>query len=99
MTLGDKGGGRSGGPNWRRFLVPLIAVASGVVGTLVVRAPRKDVAWFAYAPLGNEPFSSSNLVFMDGTARLGYALILAGLLLLAFWAGYRFALHRTQRQR
>lgn len=99
MTLGENSGGRSGRRNWRRFVVPLVAVASGVIGILVVRSPRQDVGWFAYAPLANEPFSSNNLVFMDGTARLGYALILAGLLLLAFWAGYRFALRRTQRQR
>lgn len=99
MTLGDNSSGRSGGRIWRRFLVPLIAVASAVIGIFVVRAPRQDVGWFAYAPLANDSFSSNNLVFMDGTARLGYALILAGLLLLAFWAGYRFALRRTRRQR
>jgi heme/copper-type cytochrome/quinol oxidase subunit 1 len=99
MTLGDSSSGRYGGRTWRRFLVPLIAVASAVIGILVVRAPRQDVGWFAYAPLANDTSSSNNLVFMDGTARLGYALILAGMLLLAFWAGYRFAPRRTRRQR
>ncbi|MET3773114.1 hypothetical protein ACJJV6_09860 [Arthrobacter nitrophenolicus] len=99
MTLGDSSSGRSGGRIWRGFLVPLIAVASAVIGILVVRVPRQDVGWFAYAPLANDTFSSNSLVFMDGTARLGYALILAGMLLLAFWAGYRFALRRTGRQR
>jgi hypothetical protein len=56
------------------------------------------VGWFAYAPHANEPFSSDQLIFMDGTARVGYGLILAGLLVLAFWAGYQAALRRVRRQ-
>lgn len=78
--------------------MPLIAVAGAVLGIIVVRTPRSDVGWFAYAPLANEPFSSDQLIFVDGTARLGYALILAGLLALAFWAGYQCALRRVRRQ-
>jgi hypothetical protein len=63
-----------------------------------VATPRPALEWFAYAPLSTQPFSSDQLVFMDATARVGYGLILAGLLSLAFWAGYRAALRRVRRQ-
>jgi heme/copper-type cytochrome/quinol oxidase subunit 1 len=98
MTSGESSRGRSGLKTWRKILVPLVAVASAVVGIIVVATPRPAVGWFAYAPLSTQPFSSDQLVFMDGTAKAGYGLILAGLLALAFWAGYHLALRRVRRQ-
>jgi heme/copper-type cytochrome/quinol oxidase subunit 1 len=97
MTLGESSG-RAGTRIWQKIVVPLAAVASAVVGIIVVATPRPAVGWFAYAPLSTQPFSSDQLVFMDSTARVGYGLILAGLLALAFWAGYHVALRRVRRR-
>lgn len=98
MTLGKSSSAGSGLRNWRKILVPMIAVVSTAAGIVVVRTPRPDVGWFAYAPLANEPFSSNQLILLDGSARMGYALIAAGLLALAFWAGYQAALRRSGRK-
>lgn len=95
MTSGESSSGRSSGGNWRKIVVPLIAVASTAVGTVLVLVPRPSVGWFAYAPLANEPFSSSQLMLVDSGDGWGYALILVGMMGLAFWAGYHVALRRV----
>jgi heme/copper-type cytochrome/quinol oxidase subunit 1 len=99
MTSGENNSNRPASRKWRALLVPLMAAAATVAGIVVVLTPRRDIGWFAYAPLANETFSSSQLILVDGTARAGYGLIAAGMLALAFWAGYRFALHRSRAAR
>lgn len=99
MTSGENHGSRSTSSKWRALLVPLVSAAAIIAGIVVVTAPRRDIGWFAYAPLANEPFSSNHLILMDSTARAGYALIAVGMLVVAFWAGYRVALHRNRPAR
>ncbi|UIK89097.1 hypothetical protein [Arthrobacter polaris] len=68
--------------------VALVAVIAGIV--LVAGAGgRAEFGWFAYAPLSNETFISDDLVFLGPRIKAGLALMLLGLLLLAFWSGYR----------
>jgi hypothetical protein len=47
------------------------------------------VGWFAYAPLSNAPFSANGAAFITQGTQAGLAIMGAGLLVLAFWAGYR----------
>ena len=60
--------------------------------------PSQDLPAPGLTPLSTQPFSSDQLVFMDGTAKVGYGLILAGLLALAFRAGFHVALRRVRRR-
>jgi heme/copper-type cytochrome/quinol oxidase subunit 1 len=99
MMTGEDNSSRSASGKWRALLVSLMAAAATVAGIVVVLTPRRDIGWFSYAPLANEPFSSSQLILVDGTARAGYGLIAARMLALAFWAGYRLALHRRHAAR
>ena len=50
---------------------------------------RDFVGWFAYAPLSNAPFSANGAAFITQGTQAGLAIMGAGLLVLAFWAGYR----------
>ena len=45
--------------------------------------------WFAYAPLSNDTFSGSGLTFVTQGTQIGLGIAVLGLLILAFWAGYR----------
>jgi len=45
--------------------------------------------WFAYAPLSNQIFTGSGMAFVSQGTQIGLAVAVAGLLVLAFWAGYR----------
>ncbi|UKA70647.1 hypothetical protein [Arthrobacter sp. FW306-06-A] len=70
-------------------VVPLLGVAIAVVGCIVAWSNRNsNVGWFAYAPLSNEVFSGNGIAFMSQGTQIGIAIMVAGLLVLAFWAGY-----------
>ena len=45
--------------------------------------------WFAYAPLSNQIFTGSGMAFVSQGTQIGLAVAVAGLLVRAFWAGYR----------
>lgn len=78
-------------------LVPVLAVALMLLGVLLVLAGTNPVGtgaasfgWFAYAPLSNTtflPLGDVTLLGPGGAA--GIIAVIAGLVLLAFWSGYR----------
>ena len=88
-------GNRSAGRARRRLLgrlaVPLAATAMLLAGLVLLAQPvsSEDFGWFAYAPLDSRLVVPQGLMFMSAAAWTGVALIGAGLLVLAFWSGYR----------
>lgn len=74
----------------RAAVVPFLGVAVTLAGFLVAWLNRNTyIGWFAYAPLSNQPFSGPGLAFLSVGTQIGLAIAIAGLLVLAFWAGYR----------
>lgn len=81
-------------------ILAVLAVAAGIATALWTQSQlQSSFGWFAYAPLSNETFSSRGLVFLDAGTKVGVTLTAAGLLVLAFWSGYRTARRRTARRR
>jgi len=70
-------------------VVPLLGVAAVLFGCLIAYLNRDFTGWFAYAPLSNTPFGANGAAFVTQGTQVGLAVAGAGLLLLAFWAGYR----------
>ncbi|MCJ1702739.1 MULTISPECIES: hypothetical protein [unclassified Rathayibacter] len=82
----------------RRRLLPVVAGALLVVIGIVVAAttPREvSFGWFAYAPLSETMFSPGTMVVTPGLATAA-ALIVLGLLVLAFCAGWLLARRRLR---
>ncbi|MDQ0662833.1 uncharacterized protein YjeT (DUF2065 family) [Arthrobacter ulcerisalmonis] len=70
-------------------VVPLLGVAAVLSGCLIAYLNRDFTGWFAHAPLSNKPFSANGAAFITQGTQIGLAVMVAGLLLLAFWVGYR----------
>jgi NADH:ubiquinone oxidoreductase subunit 4 (subunit M) len=70
-------------------VVPFLGLAAVLVGGLIAYLNRDFVGWFAYAPLSNKPFSANGAAFITQGTQAGLAIMVSGLLVLAFWAGYR----------
>ncbi|MFF1832183.1 hypothetical protein [Paenarthrobacter sp. NPDC058040] len=69
-------------------VVPLLGLIAVVVGLIVAWSNRDaGFGWFAYAPLSNTTFTGSGAAFVSQGTQLGLAVSMAGLLILAFWAG------------
>ena len=73
----------------RAAVVPLAGFAAMLAGGLIAFLNRDYVGWFAYAPLSNTPFSGNGIAFITQGTQVGLVIAVVGLLLLAFWAGYR----------
>ncbi|VXC11734.1 conserved exported hypothetical protein [Arthrobacter sp. 9AX] len=75
----------------RAAVVPLLGLAVVLVGCIVAwnSNATESFGWFAYAPLSNQVFSGTGTAFVSQGTRIGLAIAVVGLLLLAFWAGYR----------
>ncbi|HSN36116.1 MAG TPA: hypothetical protein VLT34_07180, partial [Arthrobacter sp.] len=73
------------------FAAPLLAVALLVAGGVLLSLPvrQENFGWFAYAPLSQQTFAGQGLLVMDAEKWAGVGLLGAGLLMLAFWSGYR----------
>ena len=79
-------------------VVPLLGtlvVVAGVVTALIGSTQPLEFGWVAYAPLANNPFSTSGAALVGPMTQNGYLIAVVGLLLLAFWAGHRLG-RRTQ---
>lgn len=72
-------------------VVPLLGVAALLVGCIVAwnQQATASFGWFAYAPLSNDMFNGSGMVFVTQGTQIGLGIAVLGLLVLAFWAGYR----------
>lgn len=70
--------------------VPIVGLATVVVGCLVAWSnANASFGWFAYAPLSNELFTGNGIALVTQGTQIGLAVAVVGLLVLAFWAGYR----------
>ncbi|MCU1511515.1 MAG: hypothetical protein JWO34_1355 [Arthrobacter sp.] len=82
-------------PGWRKLVAdlaaPLLAVSLLLAGLILTSLPvrSQDFGWFAYAPLSQQTFQLQGLVLIGPEAWAGIAMISLGLLILAFWSGYR----------
>jgi heme/copper-type cytochrome/quinol oxidase subunit 1 len=72
-------------------VVPLAGVVAEVVGIFAAWSNRNtSIGWFAYAPLSNQEFTGNGTAFVSQGTQIGLAIVVAGLLVLAFWAGLKF---------
>jgi heme/copper-type cytochrome/quinol oxidase subunit 1 len=90
------------GPGTRKLVVdlavPVLAASLLLAGLVLASLPvsSRDVGWFAYAPLSQQAFQLQGLVMIGAEAWTGIAMISLGLLILAFWSGYRVGSRRRQ---
>jgi heme/copper-type cytochrome/quinol oxidase subunit 1 len=70
-------------------VLPFAGFAAVLAGGLIAFLNRDYIGWFAYAPLSNTPFSANGAALVTQGTQIGLAFAVVGLLLLAFWAGYR----------
>ena len=91
--MGENNEANEHGPSKRTkvaaAVVPLLGVAAVLGGCLIAYLNRDFTGWFAYAPLSNKPFSANGAAFITQGTQIGLAVAVAGLLLLAFWVGFR----------
>ena len=75
---------------------PLLAVSLLLAGLVLTALPvrSQDVGWFAYAPLSQQPIQLPGLLLVGPETWAGIAMISLGLLILAFWSGYRLGTRR-----
>jgi heme/copper-type cytochrome/quinol oxidase subunit 1 len=94
---GQQEPGRSRAARLGRFVAPLLAVTLLAAGAVLLSLPvrQENFGWFAYAPLSEQVFAGQGLLVMDAEKWTGVGLLGAGLLILAFWSGYRTALKRN----
>lgn len=70
-------------------VLPVVGLVAVLVGCLVAWSnANATIGWFAYAPLSNDLFTGNGMAFVTEGTQIGLA-IATGLLVLAFWAGYR----------
>jgi heme/copper-type cytochrome/quinol oxidase subunit 1 len=71
-------------------VLPIAGLVVLLVGCVVAWLNRNTyIGWFAYAPLSNQPFSGTGMAFLSPGTQAGLAIAVVGLLLLAFWAGFK----------
>lgn len=100
MGENNNASGESNEPKPARLpaaVLPVGGLVAVVVGCLVAWSNANAAFWFAYAPLSNQPFTGSGVALVSQGTQLGLALGVAGLLILAFWAGHRIG-SRGSRQ-
>ena len=73
----------------RAAVLPFAGFAAVLAGGLIAVLNRDYIGWFAYAPLSNTPFSANGAALITQGTQIGLAVVVVGLLLLAFWAGHR----------
>lgn len=94
---GQQEPGRPRAGRLARYVAPLLAVALLAAGAVLLSLPvrQENFGWFAYAPLSEQVFAGQGLLVMDAEKWTGVGLLGAGLLILAFWSGYRTAMQRN----
>jgi heme/copper-type cytochrome/quinol oxidase subunit 1 len=71
-------------------VLPVAGLVAVVVGFFVAWSnATSTIGWFAYAPLNNQLFLGNGMAFVSQGTQIGLAVAVAGLLVLAFCAGYR----------
>ena len=82
-------------PRLNAFAFWLYAFGSLIaVGGFLTPQGAAAFGWFAYAPLSQQPIQLPGLLLVGPEAWAGIAMISLGLLILAFWSGYRVGARR-----
>ena len=68
--------------------IALAGIVAGTATLLFSQSTTQSFGWFAYAPLGDEVFLPGMTILGHGQIT-GLALLVAGLICAAFWAGLR----------
>lgn len=69
-------------------ILALLGIIAGVATLIYSLSRPTTFGWFAYAPLSDETFLPG-MTILSNTQVTGLALLAAGLLCAAFWAGLR----------
>jgi heme/copper-type cytochrome/quinol oxidase subunit 1 len=81
-------------------VLPVVGIVAVLVGCLVAWSnANAGIGWFAYAPLSNQLFAGNGVAFVSQGTQIGVAVAVAGLLVLAFWAGYRIGRRASPKSR
>ena len=79
-------------------VLPVVGLVAVLVGCLTAwNSANASIGWFAYAPLSNQLFSGNGVAFVSQGTQIGLAVTVTGLLILAFWAGYRIGRRASPR--
>lgn len=71
-------------------VLPVVGLVAVLVGCFRAWSnANASIGWFAYAPLSNQLFMGDGMAFVSHGTQIGLAVAVTGLLVLAFWAGYR----------
>ncbi|MEE2570503.1 hypothetical protein V1638_14030 [Pseudarthrobacter sp. J64] len=76
----------------RAAILPAVGLIAVLVGVVLAKSNDNETGsfgWFAYAPLSNQVFIGDGVAFVSQGTQIGLAVAVVGLLILAFWAGYR----------
>ncbi|UVJ38896.1 hypothetical protein [Arthrobacter sp. CJ23] len=80
-------------------VVPILGLAAVLAGCVFAwNSATSDIGWFAYAPLSNKIVTGNGTIFVSQGTQIGIVVAALGLLLLAFWAGYRIGRQRPARR-
>lgn len=75
---------------FRAFILPAVGLVAVLAGVVIAKSNETaSFGWFAYAPLSNQTFAGGGAAFVSQGTQVGLTIAVLGLLLLAFWAGYR----------
>jgi heme/copper-type cytochrome/quinol oxidase subunit 1 len=81
------------------IVLPAVGLAAVLAGCLIAWSnATTSFGWFAYAPLNDQIFTGSGTALVSQGTQIGLAVAVAGLLVLAFWAGYRIGRHAAPTQ-
>jgi len=85
---------RQMGVTLKRFLPVILAALLLIagVGVMMVSHQAMSFGWFAYAPLSQQTyFPGAGMIILAPGELWGMGMVVAGLIMLAFWSGYRTA--------
>lgn len=75
---------------FRAFILPVLGLVAVLAGVVIAKSNETaSFGWFAYAPLSEQVFIGNGVALVSQGTQLGLAVTVIGLLVLAFWAGYR----------
>ncbi|HYH76570.1 MAG TPA: hypothetical protein VD841_03590 [Arthrobacter sp.] len=81
-------------------VLPAVGLAAVLAGCIIAWSnATTSFGWFAYAPLSDQLFTGAGTALVSQGTQIGLAVAVAGLLVLAFWAGYRFGRQASPTKR
>lgn len=79
------------------LIIAVVAAVAGLIIAVISAAQPISFAWVAKAPLSGDVFRPGSATIVSGSTILGCAIMMVGLLGVAFWAGLTVGLRRRGR--